>query len=166
MHRKTKDIGWMFFLGIKHILLLYFFALFGIICNSKQYKSNMTSHSTEPFSKNDSVAYLELISGFTARLHFSNRTLEALIGRNGISNNKHEGDGTTLQVCYHCVVYSIDPIVCLHRWLLFTVRHCVTMMVGVTIQQIQITIIRFDFLTRLLTNVYGGKMICTILLEY
>ena len=55
----------------------------------------MTSHSTEPFSKNDSVAYLELISGFTARLHFSNRTLEALIGRNGISNNKHEGDGTT-----------------------------------------------------------------------
>lgn len=55
----------------------------------------MTSDLTKPFSKNDSIAHLELVSGFTARLYFSNRTLEALIGRNGISNNKHEGDGTT-----------------------------------------------------------------------
>lgn len=41
------------------------------------------------------VAYLEPISEFKAMLHFANRSFEALIGRNGISNDKREGDGTT-----------------------------------------------------------------------
>ena len=55
----------------------------------------MTTDPTKPSVKNDKIAYLELISGFTARLHFVNHSLETLIGRNGISNDKHEGDGTT-----------------------------------------------------------------------
>lgn len=94
----------MFSLHLKHFFLFQFFALSGNICNShriqctpasQQVRSNITSDSSRLFVQSDNVAYLELIHGFRARLHFSNRSLVTLIGRNGISNDKHEGDGTT-----------------------------------------------------------------------
>jgi L,D-peptidoglycan transpeptidase YkuD (ErfK/YbiS/YcfS/YnhG family) len=46
-------------------------------------------------SDSSTIAYLKWSSGFQGQLIFANRSLDALIGRNGVSNNKHEGDGTT-----------------------------------------------------------------------